>query len=147
MGNYVIKYYPSWFHISRAITHTWSNIFFCNNKNFVKSEFKNKTASTGSSIRYSNLIFFFSPLGLAEKARYDSRLAGFLYKRCADNNKWLLRWFRLYQVNKYSKRNKIHFNEKKNPLPCITCQPLFIRSVHRSLLNERCTVYTQPFEM
>ena len=39
-------------------------------------------------------------LGLAEKARYDSRLAGFLYKRCADNNKWLLRWFRLYQVNK-----------------------------------------------
>ena len=37
-------------------------------------------------------------LGLAEKARYDSRLAGFLYKRCADNNKWLLRWFRLYQV-------------------------------------------------
>ena len=38
-------------------------------------------------------------LGLAEKARYDSRLAGFLYKRCADNNKWLLRWFRLYQVS------------------------------------------------
>lgn len=37
-------------------------------------------------------------LGLAEKARYDSRLAGFLYKRCADSNKWLLRWFRLYQV-------------------------------------------------
>ena len=37
-------------------------------------------------------------LGLAEKARFDSRLAGFLYKRCADNNKWLLRWFRLYQV-------------------------------------------------
>ena len=39
-------------------------------------------------------------LGLAEKARYDSRLAGFLYKRCADNNKWLLRWFRLYQVKR-----------------------------------------------
>jgi hypothetical protein len=39
-------------------------------------------------------------LGLAEKARYDSRLSGFLYKRCADSNKWLLRWFRLYQVQK-----------------------------------------------
>ena len=38
-------------------------------------------------------------LGLAEKARYDSRLAGFLHKRCSDSNKWLLRWFRLYQVN------------------------------------------------
>merc|ERR1712008_485038 len=35
--------------------------------------------------------------GLAEKARFDSRLAGYLYKRCADSNKWLLRWFRLYQ--------------------------------------------------
>ena len=38
-------------------------------------------------------------LGLAEKARYDSRLAGVLHKRCADSNKWLLRWFRLYQVS------------------------------------------------
>ena len=38
-------------------------------------------------------------LGLAEKARYDSRLAGFLHKRCSDSNKWLLRWFRLYQVS------------------------------------------------
>ncbi|XP_071743969.1 ras-specific guanine nucleotide-releasing factor 2-like isoform X3 [Lepeophtheirus salmonis] len=36
-------------------------------------------------------------LGLAEKARYDSRLAGFLFKRCSDSSKWLLRWFRLYQ--------------------------------------------------
>lgn len=41
-------------------------------------------------------------LGLAEKARYDSRLAGVLHKRCADSNKWLLRWFRLYQVNSFS---------------------------------------------
>ena len=38
-------------------------------------------------------------LGLAEKARYDSRLSGFLHKRCSDSNKWLLRWFRLYQVS------------------------------------------------
>ena len=37
-------------------------------------------------------------LGLAEKARYDSRLSGYLYKRSSDNSKWLLRWFRLYQV-------------------------------------------------
>ncbi|XP_023333747.1 ras-specific guanine nucleotide-releasing factor 1, partial [Eurytemora carolleeae] len=41
-------------------------------------------------------------LGLAEKARYsqplyDCVLAGHLYKRCSDSNKWLLRWFRLYQ--------------------------------------------------
>ena len=41
-------------------------------------------------------------LGLAEKARYDSRLAGVLHKRCADSNKWLLRWFRLYQVNSFN---------------------------------------------
>lgn len=38
-------------------------------------------------------------LGLAEKARYDSRLSGYLYKRSSDNSKWLLRWFRLYQVS------------------------------------------------
>ena len=37
-------------------------------------------------------------LGLAEKARYDSRRAGYLYKRCSDSAKWLQRWFRLYQV-------------------------------------------------
>ena len=37
-------------------------------------------------------------LGLAEKARYDSRRAGYLYKRCSDSSKWLQRWFRLYQV-------------------------------------------------
>ena len=30
--------------------------------------------------------------------RYDCVLAGHLYKRCADSNKWLVRWFRLYQV-------------------------------------------------
>ncbi len=30
--------------------------------------------------------------------RYDSVLAGHLYKRCSDSSKWLLRWFRLYQV-------------------------------------------------
>ena len=36
--------------------------------------------------------------GLAEKARYDSRRAGYLYKRCSDSSKWLQRWFRLYQV-------------------------------------------------
>ena len=30
--------------------------------------------------------------------RYDCVLAGHLYKRCSDSNKWLLRWFRLYQV-------------------------------------------------
>ena len=32
------------------------------------------------------------------KSRYDCVLAGHLYKRCSDSNKWLLRWFRLYQV-------------------------------------------------
>ena len=52
-------------------------------------------------------------LGLAEKARYDSRLAGFLHKRCSDSNKWLLRWFRLYQVNTICKLSKpfswLHF--------------------------------------
>ena len=37
-------------------------------------------------------------LGLAEKARYDSRRAGYLHKRCSDSSKWLQRWFRLYQV-------------------------------------------------
>lgn len=31
--------------------------------------------------------------------RYDCVLAGHLYKRCADSNKWLVRWFRLYQVH------------------------------------------------
>ena len=31
--------------------------------------------------------------------RYDSVLAGHLYKRCSDSSKWLLRWFRLYQVS------------------------------------------------
>ena len=40
-------------------------------------------------------------LGLAEKARYDSRRAGYLYKRCSDSSKWLQRWFRLYQVLLY----------------------------------------------
>lgn len=25
------------------------------------------------------------------------RLSGYLYKRCSDSSKWLLRWFRLYQ--------------------------------------------------
>ena len=29
--------------------------------------------------------------------RYDSRHTGYLYKRCSDSSKWLLRWFRLYQ--------------------------------------------------
>ena len=56
-------------------------------------------------------------LGLAEKARwvrfdqidwnkikiciirYDCVVAGHLYKRCSDSNKWLIRWFRLYQVH------------------------------------------------
>ena len=53
-------------------------------------------------------------LGLAEKARFDSRLAGFLYKRCADNNKWLLRWFRLYQVcNKINRGENSISREKK----------------------------------
>ena len=47
-------------------------------------------------------------LGLAEKARYDSRLAGFLYKRCADSNKWLLRWFRLYQVHFYARLTLVY---------------------------------------
>ncbi len=37
-------------------------------------------------------------LGLAEKARYDARRSGYLYKRCSDSSKWLQRWFRLYQV-------------------------------------------------
>ncbi len=37
-------------------------------------------------------------VGLAEKAKFDSRLVGYLYKRCSDSSKWLLRWFRLYQV-------------------------------------------------
>ena len=55
-------------------------------------------------------------LGLAEKARYDSRLAGILHKRCADSNKWLLRWFRLYQVNSFSlisvlKKNLTYFGQ------------------------------------
>ena len=52
-------------------------------------------------------------LGLAEKARYDSRLAGVLHKRCADSNKWLLRWFRLYQVSSFSlilMKKKIAYN-------------------------------------
>ena len=30
--------------------------------------------------------------------RYDCVLAGHLFKRCSDSNKWLIRWFRLYQV-------------------------------------------------
>ena len=52
-------------------------------------------------------------LGLAEKARYDSRLSGFLHKRCSDSNKWLLRWFRLYQVRPetglYFEKNEINY--------------------------------------
>eukprot|EP00095_Tigriopus_kingsejongensis_P007208 snap_masked-scaffold192_size271026-processed-gene-1.16 protein:Tk07208 transcript:snap_masked-scaffold192_size271026-processed-gene-1.16-mRNA-1 annotation:"hypothetical protein SINV_08647" len=40
-------------------------------------------------------------LGLAEKARYDARLSGYLYKRSSDNSKWLLRWFRLYQCTEF----------------------------------------------
>ena len=31
--------------------------------------------------------------------RYDCVLAGHLFKRCSDSNKWLIRWFRLYQVS------------------------------------------------
>ena len=37
-------------------------------------------------------------LGIAEKAKYDSRKSGYLYKRSSDGSKWLRRWFRLYQV-------------------------------------------------
>ena len=50
-------------------------------------------------------------LGLAEKARYDSRLAGFLHKRCSDSNKWLLRWFRLYQVSERGFRTFVNRND------------------------------------
>lgn len=59
-------------------------------------------------------------LGLAEKARYDSRLAGVLHKRCADSNKWLLRWFRLYQVS-----SSVNFNDK-NSLLCSYSGVLFV---------------------
>ena len=59
-------------------------------------------------------------LGLAEKARYDSRLAGVLHKRCADSNKWLLRWFRLYQVS-----SSVNFNDK-NSLLCLDSGVLFL---------------------
>ncbi|CAD1473030.1 unnamed protein product, partial [Heterotrigona itama] len=34
---------------------------------------------------------------LAEKARYDQSLSGYLHKRSADLAKWQLRWFVLYQ--------------------------------------------------
>ena len=37
-------------------------------------------------------------LGIAEKAKYDSRKSGYLFKRSSDGNRWLRRWFRLYQV-------------------------------------------------
>ena len=60
-------------------------------------------------------------LGLAEKARYDSRLAGVLHKRCADSNKWLLRWFRLYQVSSFSL-----ILMKKNSLQCSDSGVLFV---------------------
>ena len=30
--------------------------------------------------------------------RYDCVMEGHLYKRCSDSNKWLQRWFKLYQV-------------------------------------------------
>jgi hypothetical protein len=42
-------------------------------------------------------------LGIAEKARYDARKCGYLYKRCSDSSKWLSRWFRLYQVSQAKK--------------------------------------------
>lgn len=70
-------------------------------------------------------------LGLAEKARYDSRLAGILHKRCADSNKWLLRWFRLYQVNSFS---LISVLKKKSHLLWPKCY-LFIRLIQ--LIAER----------
>ena len=36
---------------------------------------------------------------LAERARYDATIAGFLYKRTSDGSKWQLRWFTLYQAS------------------------------------------------
>ena len=35
---------------------------------------------------------------LSERAHYDHSMAGYLHKRSADNSKWQLRWFVLYQV-------------------------------------------------
>ncbi|KAJ8878216.1 hypothetical protein PR048_018793 [Dryococelus australis] len=35
---------------------------------------------------------------LSERAHFDHSLAGYLHKRTADNTKWQLRWFVLYQI-------------------------------------------------
>ena len=44
-------------------------------------------------------------LGIAEKAKYDSRKCGYLYKRSSqDYNRWQRRWFRLYQVYRCNKK-------------------------------------------
>lgn len=45
---------------------------------------------------------------LSERAQYDYSQAGYLHKRSADNSKWQLRWFVLYQVN-YSQFSLLFF--------------------------------------
>lgn len=36
---------------------------------------------------------------LSERAHFDHSLSGYLHKKTADNTKWQLRWFVLYQVS------------------------------------------------
>lgn len=43
---------------------------------------------------------------LAERARYDATIAGFLHKRTSDGSKWQMRWFILYQARQRKKKPK-----------------------------------------
>ncbi|CAH2011140.1 unnamed protein product [Acanthoscelides obtectus] len=46
---------------------------------------------------------------LSERARFDHSQAGYLHKRSADNSKWRLKWFVLYQ-------NLLFYYDSKNSL-------------------------------
>ena len=63
-------------------------------------------------------------LGIAEKAKYDSRKSGYLFKRSSDGNRWLRRWFRLYQVmakmDLLDTRRKMHHCDVVSRTCCFT---------------------------
>lgn len=54
---------------------------------------------------------------LAERARYDATIAGFLHKRTSDGSKWQMRWFILYQARQRKKKTQ------KNVAPFVSCSP------------------------
>ena len=74
-------------------------------------------------------------LGIAEKAKYDSRKSGYLFKRSSDGNRWLRRWFRLYQVRELL--FDIYVGKNANSMPCDvlsrTCYFTTIKRVQVSL--------------